>query len=452
MSNFIWVHLCYNRERYKKYKGSENGGDPVGEQFILDILKKELVVALGCTEPVAIALAAATARSYINGEVCKVELHASGNVIKNAKAVGIPGMQTTGLDFVAVLGVLAGDASKKLEVLEAVTKQDEANANNFIREGKVTVSQANNAYKLYIEAIVSTETDTARVVITDYHTNINIIEVNGEVVYRGGCENATVISGGDQLQSLTVDMITDFVDKVQVDKLDLVKKSIELNRAIGLEGLSNEYGLQVGRTIKENVKMGILSDDLATRAMSLAAAGSDARMAGSMMPVMANTGSGNQGIAVTLPVVAAGEKLGLEEEKIIRAAALSHLITIHIKANFGRLSALCGVTAAGMGASGAIVYLLGGDNEQIKAAIQNTIGNVSGMICDGAKAGCAMKVATNSNVAVQSALLAMNNKKIAATDGFIHEDVEKSIENFCRLGNEGTHLTDELILKLMLEK
>jgi L-cysteine desulfidase len=422
------------------------------EQFVLDILEKELVVALGCTEPVAIALAAATARSYIHGEVNRVELQASGNVIKNAKAVGIPGMKTTGLDFVLALGALFGDADKKLEVLEGVSAQDEETVNQFIHKGNTSVSIANNAYKLYIEVNVSTYTETAKVVITDYHTNINLIEVNGEVVYRGGCENVGIISDKEHLESLTVDTITDFVKEVQIEKLALVKKSIELNKAIGLEGLSNEYGLQVGRTIKENVNSGILSDDLATRAMSLAAAGSDARMAGSMMPVMANTGSGNQGIAVTLPVVAAGEKLGLDEEKITRAVALSHLITIHIKAKFGRLSALCGVTAAGMGASGAIVYLLGGNKEQVKAAIQNTIGNVSGMICDGAKAGCAMKVSTNANVAVQSALLAMHNKKIASTDGFIHEDVEKSIDSFCRLGNEGTEETDKLILKLMLEK
>lgn len=422
------------------------------EQFIIDILEKELVVALGCTEPVAIALAAATAKSYINGEVSNVKLLASGNVIKNAKAVGIPGMKTTGLEFVSVLGALAGNAAKKLEVLEGITEQDEKRANQFIQEGKVTVSIAKNQYKLYIEAIVCSETETARVVITDYHTNINLIEVNGDVVYRGGCQNGAVISNEDELESLSIDIITDFIKNVELEKLSLVKKSIDLNKAIGLEGLSNEYGLQVGRTINENVKSGILSDDLATRAMSLAAAGSDARMAGSMMPVMANTGSGNQGIAVTLPVVAAGEKLGLDEETIIRGVALSHLITIHIKANFGRLSALCGVTAAGMGASGAIVYLLGGNTEQVKAAIQNTIGNVSGMICDGAKAGCAMKVATNSNVAVQSALLAMSNRKISSTDGFIHEDVEKSIENFCRLGNEGTEQTDKLILQLMLEK
>ena len=240
--------------------------------------------------------------------------------------------------------------------------------------------------------------------------------------------------------------------QVDVNELSLVKRSIELNQIIGSEGLSGDYGLNVGKTIQENIKKGILSDDLATAAMSLAAAGSDARMAGSTLPVMANTGSGNQGIAVTLPVVAAARKLKASKEKMIRAVTLSHLVTIHIKSKFGRLSALCGVTAAGMGASAAIAYLLDGSLQQVKAAIQNTIGNVSGMICDGAKAGCAMKVSTCSNVAVQSALLAMNDQEIQSTDGFIHYDVEKSIEAFCTLGNEGTRITDEWILKLMMEK
>ncbi|WP_394583760.1 L-cysteine desulfidase family protein [Cytobacillus firmus] len=418
---------------------------------ILRILEKELVVALGCTEPVAIALAAATAKSYAKGVIQELCLKASGNIIKNAKSVGIPGMSSYGLDFAAAIGAVAGDPARKLEVLEGVGPEDELLALKLIKEGKVTSLQAESPKRLYIETVLKTDIHTSRVVISDNHSNITLIEVDGEVIYQGGCENIGIQSE-EELIALTIDEIYEWVLGAEISSLSLVKKSIELNRVIGLEGLSGEYGLKVGKTIKRNVEMGILSDDIATAAMSLAAAGSDARMAGSTLPVMANTGSGNQGIAVTLPVVAAAERLKVTDEKMIRAVALSHLITIHIKSKFGRLSALCGVTAAGMGASAAIVYLLDGQLHQIKAAIQNTIGNVSGMICDGAKAGCAMKVSTCSNVAVQSALLALNDQQIKSTDGFIHDDVEKSIESFCKLGNEGTRHTDELILKLMMEK
>jgi L-cysteine desulfidase len=419
---------------------------------VLAIIEKELVVALGCTEPVAIALAAATAKKYAKGKIKEICLKASGNIIKNAKSVGIPGMTSCGLDFAVALGAVAGDPNKQLEVLNGLNFEDEQAAVKLIEEGKVATGQADTPKRLYIEVTLKTDLHTSKVEISDNHSNITLIEVDGKVVYLGGCENIGIQLEEEESNSLTIDEIYEWIQKVDMSSLSLVKKSIELNRIIGNEGLVGDYGLKVGKTIKENVKKGILSDDIATAAMSLAAAGSDARMSGSTLPVVANTGSGNQGIAVTLPVVAVAEKLQVSEEKMIRAVALSHLITIHIKSKFGRLSALCGVTAAGMGAGGAIVYLLDGNLQQIKAAIQNTIGNVSGMICDGAKAGCAMKVSTCSNVAVQSALLALNNQEIKSTDGFIHDDVEKSIENFCKLGNEGTRQTDELILKLMLEK
>ncbi|MDR7002809.1 L-serine ammonia-lyase, iron-sulfur-dependent, subunit alpha [Neobacillus niacini] len=424
----------------------------MGKDKILSILERELVVALGCTEPVAIALASATARSYATGKIEKIHVNASGNIIKNAKSVGIPGMSAKGMDFAAALGAAAGDPDKNLEVLDGLTAEDERLALKLIEAGKVTTGQANTPKRLYIKVVLQTDQQTAKVVISDNHSNITLIEVDGKTVFLGGCENIGIQTDEEELEELTIDEIYDWLLTVDPHNLELVKKSIELNKRIGIEGLSREYGLNVGRTIKENVKKGYLSDDLATAAMSLSAAGSDARMAGSTLPVMANTGSGNQGIAVTLPVVAVAEKLKVSEEKMIRAVALSHLVTIHIKSKFGRLSALCGVTAAGMGASAAIVYLLDGGLPQIKAAIQNTIGNVSGMICDGAKAGCAMKVSTCSNVAVQSALLALNNQEIQSTDGFIHDDVERSIESFCKLGNEGTRQTDQLILQLMLEK
>ncbi|WP_240620261.1 serine dehydratase subunit alpha family protein, partial [Peribacillus acanthi] len=335
---------------------------------ILAIIEKELVVALGCTEPVAIALAAATAKSYAKGNIEEISLKASGNIIKNAKSVGIPGMSSSGLDFAVAIGAVAGDPDKQLEVLKDLNVEDEKLALMLIEDGKVITGQADTSKRLYIEVILKTDVNTSRVVISDNHSNITLIEVDGKIAYQGGCENIGIQSDEEELTTLSIDEIYHWVQEVELSQLSLVKKSIDLNRVIGLEGLSGDYGLKVGKTIQENVKKGILSNDIATAAMSLAAAGSDARMAGSTIPVMANTGSGNQGIAVTLPVVAVAEKLQVSQEKMIRAVALSHLITIHIKSKFGRLSALCGVTAAGMGASGAIVYLLDGDLQQVKAA------------------------------------------------------------------------------------
>ncbi|GGB63716.1 serine dehydratase subunit alpha family protein [Fictibacillus barbaricus] len=419
---------------------------------IYDLLEKELVVALGCTEPVAIALASATAKQYISSPVTSISVRASGNVIKNALSVGIPGMNYTGIDFTAALGVIAGDPAKKLQVLEGVTKKDEDESIAFVREGLVSVSTADGPEKLYIEVELKSQTEEAVVVISGDHTNVSYVSCNGKVLVDEKQPDKTSTSTKKPFPELKIEDLYSFISTVPLNRLELVKRSVELNRAICEEGLSNEYGLKVGKTLYDQTKKGILSDDLATYSMALSAAGSDARMAGSTMPVMANSGSGNQGIAVTMPVVAAAEKLGVTEEKMLRAVTLSHLLSIYMKSKFGRLSALCGVTVAGASASAAITYLLDDDLGKMKAAIQNTLGNVSGMVCDGAKAGCAMKVATCSSAAVQSALLASNSLCIPSTNGFIEEDVEQTIENFCRLGHETSATTDSVLLDMMVNK
>jgi L-cysteine desulfidase len=419
---------------------------------IYNLLEKEIVVALGCTEPVAIALAAATAKKYTKENVTSISVSASGNVIKNALSVGIPGMSFTGIDFTAALGVIAGDATKQLRVLEGVTKSDEEAAIQLVREGKVRVETADTPEKLYIEVNLETLTEKIKVIISSDHTNVSYISVNSEVLLDQSDTTKSIPQKQEKFPELSVDDLYTFVTEVPLNKLELVKSSVELNRAICEEGLSNDYGLKVGKTLYDQTKTGILSDDLATYSMALSAAGSDARMAGSTMPVMANSGSGNQGIAVTMPVVAAAEKIGATEEKMLRAVTLSHLLSIYMKSKFGRLSALCGVTVAGASASAAITYLLSDDLNKIKAAIQNTLGNVSGMVCDGAKAGCAMKVATCSSAAVQSAILASQGLCIPSTNGFIEEDVEQTIENFCRLGNETSGTTDKVLLDMMVNK
>lgn len=416
-----------------------------------DILNKELVVALGCTEPIAIALAAATARKYVKGsKVIDIKVAASNNVIKNAMSVNIPGTGGCGINLAAALGSLSKDVEKSLEVLSGLTKNDIENAKEMIKEGKVSVDIANTQKKLYIEVIVRTEESYARVLVEDKHTNISLIEVDGQVI-RNNISEAAYEEDID-IDFLDIDSIWDFTHEIDINELDIIKKSIELNKTIGLEGIKNKYGLQVGKTIYDQVNKGLISDDAINYAMALTAAGSDARMAGCTLNVMSNSGSGNQGITATLPVVAVWERLNLSEEKLIRATTLSHLITIYVKSKFGRLSALCGATIAATGASCGIVYLLDGHKEKIKAAIQNMLGNVTGMLCDGAKAGCALKVSTCTNAAVHSAILAMQGISIKSTDGIIEDNPEKTIDNLCRLGNEGTIEADKIILDIMLDK
>jgi len=418
------------------------------------LLQQELVIALGCTEPVAIAWAASVARSHVKGEMTQLDVTISANVMKNAMAVGIPGMKQTGIDFVAALGAIAGDPSSKLEVLKRVPAEAEQEAAAFIAADHVKIKLSDSPKKLYIELIVYSASEQAKVIIEDLHTNITRIEVGDELLFAKECDyfHEQLDQEDDLYSQLSLESIYQYIQEVALDDLDLVKESITLNRAICIEGLKASYGLQVGKILKENVTKGLLSDDIITHAMALTSAGSDARMAGVMMPVMSNSGSGNQGIAVTMPVVAVAEKINADEEKMIRAVTFSHLIAIWIKSKFGRLSALCGVTVAGASAAAAITYLLGGDVNQMSFAMQNAIGNVTGMLCDGAKAGCAMKVSTCTGAAVQSALLATSGMRVPGTNGIIGQELDESIDNFCRLGNEGSLKMDELILDMMLNK
>lgn len=277
---------------------------------IFNLLEKELVVALGCTEPVAIALAASVAKEHLEEKVSSISVLASGNVIKNALSVGIPGMSYTGIDFTAALGVIAGDASKQLQVLEGVNKSDEQAAIQLVHEGKVTVNTADTPEKLYIEVNLESLSEKVKVVISGDHTNVSYVSYNDQVILDQSDTKKIPAQKQEKFPDLSVDDLYSFITSVPINRLELVKRSVELNRAICEEGLSNDYGLKVGKTLYDQTKSGILSDDIATYSMALSAAGSDARMAGSTMPVMANSGSGNQGIAVTMPVVAAAEKIG----------------------------------------------------------------------------------------------------------------------------------------------
>ena len=417
---------------------------------IIRLMEREMTVALGCTEPIAIAYAASRASKYAgHNNVLKVKLILSGNVIKNAMSVSIPGAEGSGIDLAGALGALAENPDLELEVLAGITRDDVEKAKAMIDNDIVTVEVAKTSKKLYIEVIVETVTSTARVIIEDKHTNISLVEIDGKKIIDNQCEEEKEEPLGFPF---CLDMVLDFINNVDIDELEIIKKAIMLNERIGLEGLENDYGLRVGKTLLNQMKNGIFSDDMVNYAMALTAAGSDARMAGCTMSVMSNSGSGNQGITATLPVVGIGRRMNVTEEKLIRGVALSNLITIYIKIKFGRLSALCGVTIAGTGASCGITYLMGGDIHAIKSAIQNMLGNVTGMLCDGAKNGCALKVSTCVNAAVQSAMMACQGIEIKATDGIVEGDPEKTIENLCTLGNEGTLEADRIILNIMLSK
>jgi L-cysteine desulfidase len=423
------------------------------ENKFFQVLNQELVIALGCTEPIAIAYTVALAKSYIKEQdIVSAQVFMSGNIIKNAMSVIIPGTSMCGVKMAAALGLVAGNPDKKLEVLAGLAEAQVKQAQKVAAAGIISTYVADTSKKLYIEAIVRSKNSYSKVIVADNHTNVELIEVDDKVIFQKELNDNPCDDSNSDYSFLSLDNVWLFATKTETTKLKIVKQSIELNKKVALEGLMNEYGLQVGRNIQDSVQRGILTDDLATAAMKLAAAGSDARMAGCTLPVMSNSGSGNQGLCATLPVVAIGEKLQVNEEKLIRAVTLSNLVTIYIKSKFGRLSALCGATIAGMGASSGITYLLDGNLDQIKYAIQNMLGNVTGMLCDGAKAGCAMKVSTCVNAAVQSSLMAIKKHSIKSTDGIIESDVDHSINNLCQLGNEGTLEADKIILDIMLNK
>ncbi|MGB7967982.1 MAG: L-serine ammonia-lyase, iron-sulfur-dependent, subunit alpha [Methanobacterium sp.] len=422
------------------------------EEKFLSLLNEELIIALGCTEPTAIAIAAATARKYVRGtNILNVDVKASRNVIKNALSVGIPGTDSCGINLAAALGIFAYDSDKNLQILAKIKPSDIKKAIRMVKQNIITVKLADTHKKLYIEIVVKTDISYSRVVIEDNHDNIVLIEVDGNIIKNNQCKDTlNSTSKTKTLDYLNLDSILEFIENVNIEKLDLIKQCIEINTEICLEGLKKPYGLSVGRSIKNKMKMGFLADDTVNYATALTAAGSDARMAGSSLPVMSNSGSGNQGISTTMPVVVFGE--GSDEEKIIRAVTLSNLVTIYIKLKLGRLSALCGASISATGACCGITYLMGGDESQIKSSIQNMMGNLTGMICDGAKAGCALKVATCTNAAIQSAIITLEGNIIGSSDGIIEENAADTIENFCTIGNIGMMEADKLILDIMLKK
>lgn len=427
---------------------------------LINLLNEKLKPALGCTEPIAIALAGAVAMHYSQGsEVVSIKLKASGNIIKNAMGVMLPSVNEAGIDLAVTLGILSHqNYNMKLEVLSNVDEQMIKLAKEIIAQGKININLADTDKKLFIEVILITENDKTRIIIEDYHTNITLIEIDDKSIFinkeSGIAGSGPSVKTDDKSKTelLKLEEIFEFIDDIDVSELKIVKESIEMNKKISDEGLNNRYGLEVARNIKVNIEKGFYHEDIQKIASYITAAGSDARMGGAKMAVMSNSGSGNQGIVATMPVVGVGEKLNIEKEVILKGVALSHLITIYIKEKFGVLSAFCGAVVAGLGASCGIVYIMGGSRENIEMTINNMVGNITGMICDGAKPGCALKVAQVASTAVDSALLSLAGIRVSGLDGIVTDSTVETLDNFTRLSIEASTLMDKIILESMLKK
>ncbi len=423
--------------------------NPEWKKFI-DLLNHEVVPAFGCTEPVAVALAAARAARALDEEPEELDVNVSGNLLKNGMGVVVPGTGRTGLGIAAAVGALGGNPELGLELLRDLSPELAARGLAMVEAGKVHLKVAETPDLLFAEVKARAGGHEARAILRHEHTNIVLVEKDGTVIF--GLDDAKERSDLEAAWPLSMEKICTFAKEADLADISFILEAARMNKAVAEEGLKGEYGLQVGRVIEENIGKKLLSDDTSSYAMKLTAAGADARMDGVALPVMSNSGSGNQGITCTVPVLAFAERLGCGEEQLARALILSHLASIHIKHHLGRLSALCGATVAATGASCGIVLLLGGGLPQISNAVKNMVGNLAGMICDGAKGSCALKVASSVSAAIQAAFMGMSAIAVKGSDGIVADDLEECIRNLGRLASEGMAVTDKVILDIMVSK
>jgi L-cysteine desulfidase len=432
---------------------------------LIELIHKEVKPALGCTEPIAVALAVAKAIEILseNCTECKlqcplwrqtadfdIKVEVSGNILKNGMGVGVPGTGMIGLSIAAALGAVCGKSSYGLEVLHDLDKGSVERAKELVKNKKVSIGMANTDQKLYVKATVKLgKKDESTAVIACDHDKIVETSFDGKILSSNSTSgNANAGEKETKDYHLTVKEIFDFAKEADFEDIKFILEDKTMNLALAKEGLSGNYGLMVGKTIRAN-QDSVFGDDFMSFAMGITAAASDARMAGCTLPAMSNSGSGNQGITVSMPVIAYALKYDISDELLARALIMSNLLAIHIKGYLGKLSALCGCVVASTGSSCGIVYLKGGSYEQVCATIKNMIGNITGMVCDGAKVGCAMKVASGVYSSIQSAVLALNGICASENDGIIDKDIEKTIQNLGQIGSEGMQSTDNLILKIM---
>lgn len=422
--------------------------DMIDFDFYTKILKKELVPAMGCTEPIAIAYATAKAKSLVAEDATHVVINCSGNIIKNVKAVTVPhsGGQK-GIEMAATLGVISGDASKMLEVIADATDDDRARAIEKVKEKFCDVNLVEGVSNLYIDAIVETDHHKARAVLEGSHTNITLLQLDEKILFEKKCETQTNDVSFD-LNKMKLNDILTYANEVPLDDVrQLLENQIEKNTKIAQEGLDNAWGACIGKTILEE-----WGSDVKSCAIAKAAAGSDARMSGCPLPVVINSGSGNQGITVTLPVTEYANAWKVSDEKKLRALIVSNLVSIYIKHYIGPLSAFCGAVSAASGAGAAITFMSGGDYAHIARTITNTLANVGGIVCDGAKPSCAAKIASSVHAAILAHCMSESDKQFNAGEGLVESDVEETIKNIGYIGKVGMKETDTEILNVMIDK
>jgi L-cysteine desulfidase len=420
-------------------------------QTILNILEEEVVPAEGCTEPIALAYVGARAREILDDEIEKVIIKVSGNMIKNVKSVVVPnsgGM--VGIETSAVMGIIAGNSKKDLMVISDITPAQMEEVKLFLKEKEIVVEHIDTDIKLYINIYLYSKDQCSCVEIKHMHTNITRIEKNKEVILDRPCNDIDFNSPLEKRAKLSIKLIYELAKEIEIKKIEsLFEKVIELNSKIAYEGLSENYGVNIGKIIRDNIKSGIYGDDARNRAAAFASAGSDARMSGCALPVMTTSGSGNQGMTSSLALIEYANFMKIEKEKLLRTLFFSHLSTVHIKTNVGRLSAYCGVICSSAAVAGALAFLNDESFEVIEHSIGNTLGDVSGIICDGAKSSCAMKIATTIYAAFDSYMIAAQGKYLHGGDGIVAHDIESTLENIGRLSQQGMDITDKVIIDIM---
>ena len=427
--------------------------DKETRERILALVHKEVVPAIGCTEPMAVALCTARAVEQLGCRPERIEALLSANILKNAMGVGIPGTGMTGLPIAIALGALIGKSDYRLEVLRDLTPEALEAGKRFIEEDRIGIQLKKGiSEKLYIEILVTAGEKCATAVIAGSHTQF-------VHVADGRLDDATLAkvlpkhneAAGDDI-ALNLKLVYDYATSAPLDEIRFILETREYNMKAAREALKGNYGHNLGKSIDRPLAKGILGDSIYSHMIARTAAACDARMGGAMIPVMSNSGSGNQGICATNPVCVYAEENENTEEELIRALMLSHLTAIYIKQSLGKLSALCGCVVASTGSSVGIVYLMGGDYARCCAAVKNMVANLTGMICDGAKPSCSLKLTSGVSTAILSALLAMEGKCVTAQEGIVDDDIDRSIHNLTAIGADAMCITDEMVLEIMTNK
>ena len=423
------------------------------KQQIIELIHQQVVPAIGCTEPMAVALCVAKATELLGKVPERIELRLSANILKNAMGVGIPGTGMIGLPIAVALGALIGRSELGLEVLRDCDKKAVERGKAYIEENRIFISlEQEDKDKLFINALCTADGHEAEARIKTSHTHFVYLRKDEEVLNDNDKGNDHENEHESQEPQLTLRKVYDFATETDIEELRFILEAKRLNEAAAASGLKENYGHQLGKTMCSPLGKGIMGERIFSKVLSATSCACDARMAGAMVPVMSNSGSGNQGICATMPVVVFAEENHNTEEELIRALSISNLTAIYIKQSLGTLSALCGCVVASTGSSCGITYLMGGNFEQISYSVKNMIANLTGMICDGAKPSCALKLTSGVSTAVMSAMLAMQHRYVTSQEGIIDEDVDKSIHNLTNIGKYGMDETDRFVLDIMTHK